>query len=72
MRELSVYSPKQLRNAVVIELQRPSHTDLLALLSAIETCLTANHIGAVRIRIDGKTYMMAPPAPRQGHWEWHS
>jgi hypothetical protein len=64
MRELSVYSPKQLRGAVVIELQKTSHTDLLALLSAVETCLMANDIRAVRIAIDGKAYMMAPTARR--------
>ena len=60
MRELSVYSPKLLRKAVVIELEKPSQTDLLALLSAIETCLTANDIRSVRIAIDGKAYMMTP------------
>jgi hypothetical protein len=60
MRELSVYGPRQVRNAIVIELQKTSHTDLLALLSAIETCLTANDIRAVRVAIDGKAYMMAP------------
>jgi hypothetical protein len=64
MRELSVYSPKQLRGAVVIELQQTSHTDLLALLSAVETCLTANDMRAVRIAIDGKAYMMAPLSRR--------
>jgi hypothetical protein len=64
MRELSVYAPTQVRNAVVIELQKTSHTDLLALLSAIETCLTANDIRTVRVAIDGKRYMMAPLARR--------
>jgi hypothetical protein len=64
MRELSVYGPTQVRDAVFIELQKTSHTDLLALLSAIETCLTANDIRAVRVAIDGKGYMMAPLARR--------
>jgi hypothetical protein len=60
MRELSVYAPKQLRAAVLIELDDTSPTDLLALLSAVETCLMANDIRAVRIAIDGKAYTMAP------------
>jgi hypothetical protein len=64
MRELSVYAPKQIRGAVVIELESTSPTDLLALLSAIETCLTANDIRTVRVAIDGKPYMMAPVARR--------
>jgi hypothetical protein len=61
MRELAVYSPKALRQTVVIELEETSQTHLLALLSALETCLTANDIRAVRVAIDGKPYMMAPP-----------
>jgi len=64
MRELAVYSPKHLRRTVVIELEERSHTDLLALLTAVETCLSANDIGAVRIAIDGKKYMMAPSTAR--------
>ena len=64
MRELSVYSPKLLQKAVVIELDKPSQTDLLALLSAIETCLTGNDIRSVRISIDGKAYMMTSPSRR--------
>jgi len=64
MRELSVYGPVQVRNAVVVDLQETSHTDLLALLSAIETCLTANDIRAVRVAVDGKAYTMAPHARR--------
>ena len=64
MRELSVYAPTLVRGAVVIELKKTSHTDLLALLSAIETCLTANDIGSVRVAIDGRAYMMAPLARR--------
>ena len=62
VRELSVYSPNRLRNGVAIELEGASPTDLLALLTAIETCLTANDIRAVRIAIDGKRYMMASTA----------
>lgn len=64
MRELAVYSPKHLRRTVVIELEEKSHTDLLALLTAVETCLSANDIRAVGIAIDGKKYMMTPPPAR--------
>jgi hypothetical protein len=64
VRELSVYLPKRLRSVVAIELERTSPTDLLALLTAIEMCLTANDIGAVRIAIDGKRYMMASSVTR--------
>jgi hypothetical protein len=60
MRELSVYAPRQSRGSVVIELDDTSPTDLLALLSAVETCLTANDIPAVRVAMDGKAYTMAP------------
>jgi hypothetical protein len=48
----------------VIELEERSHTDLLALLTAVETCLSANDIRAVRIAIDGKKYTMAPLTAR--------
>lgn len=64
MRELSVYAPKRSRRAVLIELQERSHTDLLALLKALETCLSANEIRTVRVEIDGKRYLMAPNATR--------
>jgi hypothetical protein len=64
MRELSVYLPKRSRRAVLIEIEEHSQTDLLALLTAIETCLAANDIRTVRIEIDGTPYMMAPPATR--------
>jgi hypothetical protein len=64
MRELAVYSPKRLRRTVVIELEERSQTDLLALLTAVETCLAANDMGAVRIAIDGEKYLMAPSTIR--------
>jgi hypothetical protein len=61
VRELSVYSPKRSRRVVLIELEERSQTDLLALLTAVETCLSANDIRGVRIEVDGKAYLMAPP-----------
>jgi hypothetical protein len=61
MRELAVYSPKRSRRVVLIELEEDSRTDLLTLLTAIETCLVANDFGGVRIAVDGKEYMMEPP-----------
>jgi hypothetical protein len=64
MRELSVYSPKRSRRAVLIEVEGESQTALLALLSAVETCLSANDIPSVRVEIEGKSYMMAPAARR--------
>jgi hypothetical protein len=64
MRELSVYSPKRARRAVLIEVEAESQTALLALLSAVETCLSANDIPSVRVEIEGKSYMMAPAARR--------
>jgi hypothetical protein len=64
MRELAVYSPKRSRRVVLIELDEHLQTDLLALLTAIETCLVANDIGAVRIAVDGTEYVMEPPSRR--------
>ena len=62
MRELSVYSPKPLRRAVLVELEDQSHIALLGLLSAVEACLGANDIPSVRVEIEGKPYMMELPA----------
>ena len=62
MHELSADSPKRVRLVVLIELDDDSHTDLLALLSAVETCLSANDIRSVRVEIEGKPYLMTPPA----------
>jgi hypothetical protein len=64
MRELAVYSPKRSRRVVSIELEGESQTPLLAFLSAVETCLSANDIPSVRLEVDGKPYMMAPGAKR--------
>jgi hypothetical protein len=64
MRELAVYSPKRSRRVVLIELDEHLQTDLLALLTAIETCLVANDIGAVRLAVDGTEYVMEPPSRR--------
>jgi hypothetical protein len=64
MRELSVYAPKRSRRVVLIELADQSPTALLALLSAVETCLSANDIPSVQVELEGKPYMMAPPGKR--------
>lgn len=60
VRELAVYSPRRLRRSVLIEFEQRSETDLLGLLSALETCLTANDISSVRIELDGRSYAMVP------------
>jgi hypothetical protein len=61
VRELAVYSPVRLSRLIVVELEERSQTDLLTLLAAVETCLTANDIRTVRIELDGHTYTMAAP-----------
>ena len=63
MRELAVYSPRRSRRSILLEVEEGSQTDLLALLAAVETCLSANDIRSVRIELDGKQYTMAPSAP---------
>jgi hypothetical protein len=64
LRELSAYSPKRSGRTVLIEVEGESQTALLALLTAVETCLSANDIPSVRVEIEGKPYMMAPAAKR--------
>jgi hypothetical protein len=60
MRELAVYAPTRAGRAISIELEERSETDLLAVLSALETCLMANDIQSVRLELDGRPYMLAP------------
>jgi hypothetical protein len=60
MRELAVYGPTRSRLSVLIELDERSQTDLLALLTAVETCLSANDMRSVRVELDGRNYMLAP------------
>jgi hypothetical protein len=60
MRELASYSPARTGHSILIELERQSQTDLLALLSAVETCLTANDIPTIRVELDGNAYMLEP------------
>jgi hypothetical protein len=60
MRELAVYAPKRIRRAILIELEEHSTVDLLALLSAIETCVAANDIRSVLVELDGEKYTLAP------------
>jgi hypothetical protein len=60
LRELALYSPTRAGRAISIELEERSETDLLAVLSALETCLMANDIPSVRLELDGRPYMLAP------------
>jgi hypothetical protein len=60
MRELAAYSPTRSRKAVLIELEERSEIDVLGILAAVETCLSANEIRSVRIQLDGRSYMLAP------------
>jgi hypothetical protein len=60
LRELAVYSPTRSKRSILIELEDGSQTALLAALTAVETCLTANDIRTVVIELDGQKYTMAP------------
>jgi hypothetical protein len=60
MRELAAYSPTRSRRAIQVELEERSETDVLAVLTAVETCLSANEIRSVRVELDGNSYMLAP------------
>lgn len=60
VRELAVYSPRRLRRSIDLGLDERSQTELLAMLAAVETCLSANDIRGVRIELDGRKYTMAP------------
>jgi len=61
VRELAVYSPKRMRLALLVELDDHSNTEVLAILAAVETCLSANDIRSVRIELDGHAYTMEQP-----------
>lgn len=60
MRELVAFGPKRSRRSVFIELEEPSQSDLLGLLSALETCLSENEIRSVRLTLDGNKYLVSP------------
>ena len=60
MRELAAYSPTRSRGAILVELEERSEADVLGVLAAVETCLSANEIRSVRIQLDGRSYMLAP------------
>ena len=60
MRELAAYSPRRSRRSVLIDLEESSQSDLLSLLSALETCLSDNEIRSVRLELDGQKYLVAP------------
>jgi hypothetical protein len=58
MRELARYSPTRTQRSVTIQLDR--EITLLALLAAVETCLQTNEIADVSVKLDDKTYLLAP------------
>ena len=60
MRELAVYEPTRRRRSILIELDEPSTNDMLALLTAVETCVSANEIRSVQVELDGERYLLAP------------
>jgi hypothetical protein len=60
LRVVAVYSPKRSSRSILIELQERTQADLLGMLAALETCLSANDIRSVRIELDGKKYTMSP------------
>lgn len=60
MRDLAAYGPKRSRQLVLIELEERSQSDLLSLLSALETCLSENDIRSVRLQLDGHKYLVSP------------
>jgi len=60
MRELAAYSPTRSPRAILIELEERSDADVLGVLAAVETCLSANEIRSVRSQLDGRYYMLAP------------
>jgi hypothetical protein len=60
MRELAAYSPTRSRSGIQIELEERSEADVLGVLAAVETCLSANEIRSVRVELDGRAYLLAP------------
>jgi hypothetical protein len=62
MRELAAYAPTLSRRAVLVELDERSESDVLGVLTAVETCLSAHEIRSVRIQLDGRSYMLATPS----------
>jgi hypothetical protein len=60
MRELAAYSATRSRGVILVELEERSEADVLGVLAAVETCLSANEIRSVRIQLDGRSYMLAP------------
>jgi hypothetical protein len=60
MRDLAAYGPKRSRRLVLIELEERSQSDLLSLLSALETCLSENDIRSGRLQLDGHKYLVSP------------
>lgn len=49
MRELAAHSPTRSRGVILVEVEDWSEADVLGVLAAVETCLSANEIRSVRI-----------------------
>ena len=60
LRELAPYQPTRDGQTVFIEYEQRSDANMLAVLSAVETCLIANDIRSVHIELDGEPYLLAP------------
>jgi hypothetical protein len=59
MRELADYSPNRSRRTVRFEFdERPDQ--ILDVVKALETCLSANEIPAACVELDGHSYMLVP------------
>ena len=59
MRELANYSASRERRVITIDFTEGTETAVLALVAAVETCLDANDIPSVSIKLDGQTYLLA-------------
>jgi hypothetical protein len=59
MGELAAYSPTRSRSGIQIELEERSEADVLGVLAAVETCLSANEIRSVRVELDGRARLHA-------------
>jgi hypothetical protein len=60
MLELAAYTPTRAGAGIQIEIEERSEADVLGVLAAVETCLSANEIRSVRLELDGRSYMLAP------------
>jgi hypothetical protein len=65
MRELAAYPPTRSRSGIQIELEERSEADVLGVLAAVETCLSANEIRSVRVELDDALTCWHPQARRR-------